>query len=196
MPQKLDGTRCRAEQDRSSPRYPACRREKATQKPYSQLMHDQVLSPLGMSRTGFSPADVMTDGDYAVGANCTDPTDPRCFDLGMPEVIEQSTYDNPWGRPAGYAWSSVLDMAEFAASNCTGSPMSCPTSSRANQLTAHLDATSMSLGPSLLAVERSASVGTGSRIRSAGVPGLQAAVINVPRRVARVSSREMQSRAG
>ena len=29
-------------------------------------------------------------------------------------MIRPDAYDNPWGRPVGYAWSSVLDMAKLA----------------------------------------------------------------------------------
>jgi CubicO group peptidase (beta-lactamase class C family) len=88
--------------------------EKATGVTYRTLMHDQVFAPLGMSRTYFSASDVLADGDYAVGENCTTSGASGCNPGGdEPEVIEPDTYDNPWASAAGYAWSSVLDMAEF-----------------------------------------------------------------------------------
>jgi CubicO group peptidase (beta-lactamase class C family) len=88
--------------------------EKATNTPYRTLMHDRVFAPLEMHRTFFLPSDVVADGDYAVGVNCQSKSDARCFALSAPEVIEPDTYDDPWARPAGMAWSSVLDMAKFA----------------------------------------------------------------------------------
>jgi CubicO group peptidase (beta-lactamase class C family) len=88
--------------------------EKVLGVPYRTLMHDRVFAPLGMSRTFFLPSEVLADGDYAVGANCSTPGDARCYAPEMAAVVEPDTYDNPWGRPAGYAWSSVLDLAQIA----------------------------------------------------------------------------------
>jgi CubicO group peptidase (beta-lactamase class C family) len=78
--------------------------EKALATPYRTLMHDRVFAPLGMNRTFFLPAEVLADGDYAVGANCTKSGDPRCF---APDV-------GPVVQPDGDAWSSVLDLAKIA----------------------------------------------------------------------------------
>lgn len=74
--------------------------------PYRQAMHDRVWHPLGMDRTTFLPADVLADGDYAIGAS----TD----DSGMPAQEKPDSYDNAWGRPAGYAYSSVIELGKFA----------------------------------------------------------------------------------
>lgn len=73
--------------------------------PYRTLLDQRVLEPLGMSRTLFVADDVLADGDFAVGRNS---------EAGLPPYIEPGTYDNPWARPAGYAWSSVPDLARFA----------------------------------------------------------------------------------
>ena len=88
--------------------------ETVTHEPYRRLMHERVLAPLGMNRTFFLPSEVLADGDYAVGRTC-DPADPACATGGVGPVVEPDAYDNPWGRPAGYAWSSVLDLARAAA---------------------------------------------------------------------------------
>lgn len=82
--------------------------------PYRTLMHDRVFAPLGMNRTFFLPSEVLADGDYAVGVNCQDKNNPRCYATDMPEVVQPDSYDNPWMRPAGFAWSSVMDLAQVA----------------------------------------------------------------------------------
>jgi CubicO group peptidase (beta-lactamase class C family) len=82
---------------------------------YRTLMHDRVLAPLGMDRTVFLPSEVLADGDYAVGRTCDPAADASCGNPpGVGPVVRPDAYDNPWGRPAGYAWSSVLDMAKLA----------------------------------------------------------------------------------
>jgi CubicO group peptidase (beta-lactamase class C family) len=74
--------------------------------PYRQLMEERVFTPLGMARTFFLGDEVLSDGDFAVAS-----TRPG---LGVPARVEPDSYDNPWGRPAGYAWSNVADLARFA----------------------------------------------------------------------------------
>lgn len=88
--------------------------ETVSHKPYRRLMHDHVFAPLGMARTFFLPSEVLADGDYANGQTC-DPATPLCPPGGVGPVVRPDSYDNPWGRPAGYAWSSVLDLAKVAA---------------------------------------------------------------------------------
>lgn len=88
--------------------------ETVTGTPYRQLMHDRVLVPLGMARTFFLPSEVIADGDYANGKTCA-ATDDGCASGGFGPVVHPDSYDNPWARPAGYAWSSVLDLAKAAA---------------------------------------------------------------------------------
>jgi len=73
---------------------------------YRLRMHDEVLLPQGMDRTYFLPSEVLADGDYALGKTVH-------WTTGQPLTVEPDTYDNAWGRPAGYAWSSVLDLAKF-----------------------------------------------------------------------------------
>ena len=88
--------------------------EKASGVPYRSLMHDRVFVPLGMNRTFFLPSEVLADGDYAVGTNCKTSGGAYCLSPEVGSVIQPDSYDNPWARPAGFAWSSVLDLAEVA----------------------------------------------------------------------------------
>ena len=74
--------------------------------PYRALMKRRIFDPLCMTRTLFLGSEVLADGDYALGTNLTDPT--------LPALITPDTYDNPWARPAGFAWSNVEDLARFA----------------------------------------------------------------------------------
>ena len=72
---------------------------------YRQAVADRVLSPLGMTRTFFLPSEVIADGDFSDGASTTA--------TGDPWDVKPDSYDNAWLRPAGYAFSSVLDYAKF-----------------------------------------------------------------------------------
>jgi CubicO group peptidase (beta-lactamase class C family) len=82
---------------------------------YRTYLTENVLAPLGMSRTFFLPSEVLADGDYATG----DTTD---WETGNPMLVEPETYDNAWARPAGFAYSSVLDLARFVAFLRDGDP--------------------------------------------------------------------------
>jgi CubicO group peptidase (beta-lactamase class C family) len=75
--------------------------ERAAGVGYRELMRERVFEPLGMTRTLFLPEEVVADGNYAVGDSASE-------GLVVPE-----SYDNAWGRPAGYAFSSVHDLARF-----------------------------------------------------------------------------------
>ncbi len=72
--------------------------------PYRTLMKQRVFAPLGMDRTFFLASEVQADGDYALGST----TYP-----GVPTTVKPDSYENAWARPAGYAFSSVLDLAQF-----------------------------------------------------------------------------------
>ena len=79
--------------------------ERAGGVPYRGAVAARVLAPLGMTRTFFLATEVLADGDYSNGKS----TDAA----GKPWDVGPESYDNSWGRPAGYAWSSVLDYARF-----------------------------------------------------------------------------------
>jgi CubicO group peptidase (beta-lactamase class C family) len=85
----------------------------ASHTPYRRLIRDRVFAPLGMARTFFLPSEVTRDGDFALGQTCAG-ADPSCSSGTIGPIVHPDSYDNPWGRPAGYAWSSVLDLAKVA----------------------------------------------------------------------------------
>jgi CubicO group peptidase (beta-lactamase class C family) len=58
-----------------------------------------------MTRTFFLPSEVATDGDWTHGKS----TD----DTGATVDVAPGNYDNAWARPAGYAFTNVLDYARF-----------------------------------------------------------------------------------
>jgi CubicO group peptidase (beta-lactamase class C family) len=78
--------------------------EKEAGKPYRQVMKDSVFTPLGMDRTFFLASEVIADGDYAIGSTSYP---------DIPNPVLPDSYENAWARPAGYASSSVLDLAKF-----------------------------------------------------------------------------------
>jgi CubicO group peptidase (beta-lactamase class C family) len=78
---------------------------------YRELMRDRVFAPVGMDRTFLLAEEVLADGDFAYGR-----INPALYppEWGLTEAtVAPDTYENPWARPAGYAWSSVLDLARF-----------------------------------------------------------------------------------
>jgi len=74
---------------------------------YSDKITEDVLLPLGMDRTFFDPDDVLDDGNYveAMGYDWDGVASER--------RVKPDSYDNGWARPAGYAWSSVADLARM-----------------------------------------------------------------------------------
>lgn len=88
--------------------------ETVSNQPYRTLMKERLFDPLGMSRTFFLGSEVEADGDYALGLSGN-------YD-GIPRVVAPTTYDNAWARPAGYATSSVLDLAKFTQFLIDGNP--------------------------------------------------------------------------
>ncbi len=86
--------------------------QRATKTPYRTLMREAVFAPLGMNRTFFLASEVMGDGDYAIGAHCV-ATDAQCSEPELGPVVRPDSYDNPWSWPAGFEWSSALDMAKL-----------------------------------------------------------------------------------
>lgn len=100
--------------------------EHTSGEPYLERLTDGVLRPLGMDRTVFLPKEVRADGDFAVGRSGG-------------QSIEPGEYDNPWARPAGYAWSSVEDLARFAAFLADGDPEVLSDGLRAEMTARHVD---------------------------------------------------------
>ncbi len=73
---------------------------------YRHYIQENVLAPLEMTRTFFLPEQVIEDGDFAYGSTLH-------WETGQPFVVEPNSYDNGWARPAGLAFSNVLDLAEI-----------------------------------------------------------------------------------
>jgi len=85
---------------------------------YGSYLRSNVLLPLGMDRTFFAPADVLADGDYATGQI----KDDYWASVFPDRRVAPDTYDNPWGWPAGFAFSSVLDLGNLVRFLRDGEP--------------------------------------------------------------------------
>jgi D-alanyl-D-alanine-carboxypeptidase/D-alanyl-D-alanine-endopeptidase len=96
--------------------------EQTSGMPYRVLLKRRIFDPLCMTRTVFLGSEVLGDGDYAVGTNLVDPT--------LPSQILPDTYDNAWARPAGFAWSNVVDLARFLGFLMNGNSTVLPASLR------------------------------------------------------------------
>ncbi len=75
---------------------------------YRDIMQEDVFGPLGMDRTLFLGQDVAEDGDFA-WSDTYDWTGQTTDTIR----VGAESYDHGWSRPAGFAWSSVLDMVRF-----------------------------------------------------------------------------------
>ena len=84
---------------------------------YRDIMEDDVFAPLGMDRTLFRGEDVADDGDFA-WADTYDWTGQTADTVR----VGAESYDHGWSRPAGFAWSSVLDMVKFGRFLLDGDP--------------------------------------------------------------------------
>lgn len=81
--------------------------EAASGKYYRDSLREQLFEPLGMTRTYFLAEEVLADGNYAYGLSYS------WGDISGDPVVNPKSYDNGWARPAGFGWSSVLDLAAF-----------------------------------------------------------------------------------
>ncbi len=79
--------------------------EQVTGTKYTTWMEDEVFAPLGMDETVFDAAE-LPDHTFATGLGA----DWETGDLGLVDQTP-TAYDNPWARPAGYAWSTANDLA-------------------------------------------------------------------------------------
>ena len=66
---------------------------------YADYMRENVLDPLGMTRTTFRRAEAEADGDFSAGVG------------GLHNFVEN--VNNPW-MPPSVAWTSVREMARLA----------------------------------------------------------------------------------
>jgi CubicO group peptidase (beta-lactamase class C family) len=92
--------------------------ETATGVDYRDAIEQRVFAPLGMERSFFLPSEALADGDYTDGYGVLDfQSDAGTFDNLAPDA-----YDNAWARPAGFAYSSVLDWAKVMEFLMTDEP--------------------------------------------------------------------------
>jgi CubicO group peptidase (beta-lactamase class C family) len=82
---------------------------------YRHYIRENVLAPLEMMRTFFLPEEVIADGDFAYGSTLY-------LETGEPFIVEPDSYDSGWGRPAGWAFSNVLDLAQIVKFLRAGKP--------------------------------------------------------------------------
>jgi CubicO group peptidase (beta-lactamase class C family) len=75
--------------------------ENVARKPYRQVMSERVFGPLGMHRMTFDAAQVVGDGDFAYG-------------ISGASLFGPTSYENGAFEPAGLAWGSADDLAQFA----------------------------------------------------------------------------------
>lgn len=109
--------------------------ERVSETGYRASMSTRVFEPLGMTRTFFLPQEVLDDGDFANGKS----TD----DKGKPWDVAPDAYENAWGRPAGYAFSSVLDYAKFVQFLWAGNPAVLSDATRAEMQKPQVDTLEM-----------------------------------------------------
>ena len=86
-----------------------------------------------MDGTFFLASDIVADGNYALG---------ETSGQGIDDPVLADTYENAWGRPAGYATSNVYDMAKFVGFLRDGNTSVMPDDLRQSMMTAHIDTVS------------------------------------------------------
>ncbi len=82
--------------------------EAATATPYRQAIHSRVFAPLGMNQSFFLASEAIADGDVSNGYGA-----PNIEGAGPMEDIAPDAYENTWARPAGFAFSNVLDWTRL-----------------------------------------------------------------------------------
>ncbi len=86
---------------------------------WSDIMHDDIFIPLGMSRTFLRKSEVEADGDYALsyGLGSDDLKSGAMGDVSM-----EFMPDPAWGRPAGLVWTTPKQMMLWADFMMQGNP--------------------------------------------------------------------------
>jgi CubicO group peptidase (beta-lactamase class C family) len=82
--------------------------EAQAQTTYRDAIDERVFAPLQMDRSFFLAEDVIADGDYTNGYGVNDVEGD-----GEMEDLAPDAYENTWARPAGFAFSNVLDWTHL-----------------------------------------------------------------------------------
>jgi len=157
--------------------------EEADGRWYREVVGEDVFAPLGMERSGFLGEDVLEDGDYALawGWDWTGLTAGQL-------LVEPDSYDDAWLRPAGYAWSSVLELSEFGRFLVHGNPDVLSSAMHAELIARQID-TQMLLdtthyGYGVMAIEgralEDALLDIETREHDGATPGYAASLVTVP----------------
>jgi CubicO group peptidase (beta-lactamase class C family) len=84
-------------------------------RPWPDLVRDEVLAPLGMTRTVVRKAEV--DDDHARGVGRSYPSDPEIGPVSL-----DATWESAYTRPAGLLWSTPTDQVRLARFLVEGDP--------------------------------------------------------------------------
>ncbi|MCA9568469.1 MAG: beta-lactamase family protein [Myxococcales bacterium] len=99
--------------------------------PYATLMRERIWEPLCMTRTTLEPADALADGEYATARGV--------WDANGEQRVEPDSYDSGFSRPAGFAFTSTMDMLRFAHFLMEGNEDVMPKAMSDAITTAHVD---------------------------------------------------------
>lgn len=79
---------------------------------WSDILHEDLFAPLGMSRTFMRKSEAVADGDYSLSFGFT----KSDLQTGGPQgaVEMDDVLDSAFSRPAGLAWSTPTEMLAWA----------------------------------------------------------------------------------
>ncbi len=103
---------------------------------WPDIVREDVLLPLGMTRTFARRAEVEADGDYAIGYGYT--LTDLAFGGELGEVPMEEVTDAASARPAANIWSTPSQMMQWAAFIRNGSPAVLSDALRSEITTPHV----------------------------------------------------------